>query len=270
MPFEEKKKHIEGTNMPLVSIITPLYNAASFVSETINSVLQQTYQNWELLIVDDASTDNSVCISEAFAAKEPRIRLLKNNKNKGAAYCRNQATELAKGDYIAFLDADDLWFPKKLEKQIQFMQKAKATVSFTSYMHIDETGKYLHKNIIAMPRLTYAKQHTNNYIGNLTGVYHAAVLGKIIAPKLEKRQDWAVWLEAIKRSDSPALGIQEILAKYRVHASSMSANKSSLLKHNFNFYRKHLGYSWLTSTCYLGRFMWEYFMVRPKFIEKTS
>ncbi len=252
----------------LVSIITPSFNSEKYIFETIESVQNQSYSNWELLIVDDASTDTTCLIVERYSKKDFRIQLTKNTTNKGAAFCRNLATKLSKGTYIAFLDSDDLWHPNKLEKQINFMNKHQNAVSYTSYLHIDEEGKSLAKRIKAMPTLSYKKQLKNNYLGNLTGIYNVDVLGKIIAPNLRKRQDWAVWLEAIKRNKKPAIGLQEDLAFYRVHKKSMSSNKTRLLKYNYWFYTKHLGYSKIISAFYLVVFLWEYFFIRPKFIQK--
>ena len=252
----------------LVSIITPSFNSEKYISETIKSIQNQTYTNWELLIVDDASTDTTTSIIEEYSNKDSRIQLTKNTLNKGAAFCRNLATKLAKGTYIAFLDSDDLWHSDKLEKQINFMNLHQNEVSYTNYLHIDEEGKSLAKRIVAMPSLSYKKQLKNNYIGNLTGMYNAEVLGKIIAPNLRKRQDWAVWLEAIIRNKKPAIGLQEDLAFYRVHKKSMSSNKTSLLKYNYWFYNKHLGYPKITSGFYLVQFLWEYFFIRPRFIQK--
>lgn len=261
-----KKEPINIT--PLVSIITPLFNTEKFIARTLESVLNQTYSNWEHIIVDDASVDASTAIVEQQALQDNRIHLIKLYENKGAAFCRNHATEVAKGDYIAFLDSDDLWHPSKLEKQINFMVENDCAVSFTSYLHMDEAGNLLNKRIKALPLLSYEKQHRNNYIGNLTGVYKASQLGKILAPGIRKRQDWAVWLEAIKKSGDPARGLQEDLAYYRVREGSISSNKRNLVSYNFRFYHKHLGYSWLGSVFYLLRFFWEYFLVRPKQIEK--
>lgn len=269
MPLREKKKHTNCSDQPLVSIITPLYNAGPFISKTIQSVLDQTYQNWELLIVDDASTDNGSALVLDYVENEPRIKFFANKTNNGAAHCRNQATTEALGDYIAFLDADDLWHTEKLQKQLRFMQENDCEVSFTSYLQIDENGNQLNRRVEALPILTYNKQHKNNYIGNLTGIYNAKTLGKISAPTIRKRQDWAVWLTAIEKSGKPARGLQEDLAFYRVHQNSMSANKRKLISHNFAFYRKHLGYSWIKASFCMIQFFWEYFMVRPKYIKST-
>lgn len=268
MPYVEKKKLINTENNPLVTIITPLYNAERFITETILSIQNQTYENWEALVIDDYSTDLSSQVIEKLRRADSRIHLIKNDVNKGASQCRNQGTEAAKEDYIAFLDADDLWHEEKLEKQLRFMQANNCDVSFTSYVHIDEHSKPMHKRIKALASLSYKKQHSNNYIGNLTGMYKAIRLGKISAPNMRKRQDWAVWLEAIKRSKKPALGIQEDLAYYRIHRDSMSGNKLGLVSHNFSFYQSHLGHSSIASAFYLMRFFWEYFLIRPKQIER--
>ena len=268
MQYGAKKKHISSSENPLVSIVTPLFEAEKYIAETITSVQNQTYLNWELIIVDDFSKDASVKTVEKISTQDDRIVLVKNETNKGAAVCRNKATELAKGTYIAFLDSDDLWLPNKLEKQLEFMQENNCDVSYTNYLHIDENSKPIKKRIKALASLSYQKQHSNNYIGNLTGMYNASTIGKIASPSIRKRQDWAVWLEAIKRSGKPALGLQEDLALYRVHKESMSGNKVSLISHNFRFYNKHLGHSWISSVYYLLRFFWEYFLIRPRQIEK--
>lgn len=256
-------------NQALVSIITPLYNAEAYITHTIKSIQSQTYPHWEHIIVNDCSTDTSLQIVEELAKKDPRIKVVTLSRNSGAAQSRNKATELAQGAYIAFLDSDDLWHPEKLEKQLRFMQENKVVVSYTSYVHIDEAGAPIGRRIKALPKLTYKKQHTNNYVGNLTGIYKASEIGKIIAPNIRKRQDWAVWLEAIKKSNRPALGLQEDLAYYRIREDSMSSNKVDLIKYNFRFYKEYLGYSWITSACYLLRFFYEYFFVRTTWIEKT-
>jgi glycosyltransferase involved in cell wall biosynthesis len=128
-------------NDKLVSIITPNYNCAQFIAQTIDSVLAQTYQNWEMLIIDDCSTDGSYDIALKYAEKDTRIRVYRMGKNGGAAFARNKAIELSRGDYLAFLDSDDLWLPEKLEKQLQFMQSNDCDFCFTEYEHIDEAGK---------------------------------------------------------------------------------------------------------------------------------
>lgn len=252
----------------LISIIMPLYNAAVFLEIAVQSVLKQSYTQWELLIVNDVSTDDSLKIAEKFAEKDERIRLFSTEVNQGAAYCRNLATQNAKGDYIAFLDADDFWFPEKLLLQLRFMQKNACAVSFHDYVQVDEAGKSLGKRIKALPILPYKKQLKNNYIGNLTGMYNVKKLGKIEIKFLRKRQDWALWLEAIRRAKKPALGMSKSLAAYRITQSSLSANKWKLIRYNYLFYRDYLNYSTPKASIYFVQFLWEYFVIRPRQIEK--
>ncbi|WP_308991788.1 glycosyltransferase family 2 protein [Mariniflexile litorale] len=255
---------------PLVSIITPMFNSEAFISDTIDSVINQTYKNWELLLIDDCSTDSTIQIVNPFLSKHQNIKLLKNNKNLGAAISRNKGIEAANGKYIAFLDADDLWKPKKLEIQIEFMETHNCDICFSNYEQIDETGKALNKLVKALPELTYKKYLKSNYIGNLTGVYNVDVLGKIKAPNLRKRQDWALWLLAIKKSKKPAIGISQSLAYYRIRKNSMSSNKIHLLKHNYLVYRKGLGFSILKSAYYMLIFLNEHFFVKSKQLVSTN
>ena len=230
----------------------------------------QTYKNWELLLIDDASTDKTREIVNQFISQNPNIKLLKNETNSGAAISRNKGIEASSGAYIAFLDADDIWKPEKLEVQIKFMQAENCDVCFSSYEQIDETGKPRHKLVKALPILTFQKQLKSNYIGNLTGVYNAKVLGKIQVANLRKRQDWLLWLKAIEKSGKPAKAIQESLAYYRVRNDSMSSNKINLLKYNYWVYRKGLGFSILKSMWYMGIFLKEHFFVKPKLIVSTK
>jgi glycosyltransferase involved in cell wall biosynthesis len=270
MPSREIKRRIDIVEQPLVSIITPVYNAQDFLEDCIKSVQGQTYQNWELLIVDDASKDGSVAIANEYANKDARINISLLKENKGAAYCRNLATQQAKGAFISFLDADDIWFPEKLDVQLTTMADEQRQVCFSSYKKIDVEGMDLGITVEALRDLTYNKQHRNNYVGNLTGIYHADSLGKILAPNIRKRQDWAVWLEAISRSDQPARGIKKPLAAYRVHQRSISANKIGLLRYNYAFYKNYMGYSSVKAVVMMGCFLKEYFVDRPKLIKKTG
>lgn len=270
MPFAERNKPIDVMDIPLISIITPIYNSEKFLEAAITSVQHQTYSNWELILVDDASTDGSENIAREFYLEDSRIIYEKLSVNCGPAVSRNRAIELAKGEYIAFLDSDDFWAPDKLEIQLDFMQRKDCDVSFSSYLLVDEGGNSLGRRVVAMPTLSYEKQLRNNYIGNLTGMYRSGTIGKVFSPELRKRQDWGLWLEAIRRSGKPALGIRLDLAFYRKRKDSVSTNKLGLLKHNFFFYKNHLGKSWGASIYSMSRFLWEYFLVRPKFIQRTK
>ena len=241
-----------------------MFNSEAFIAETIESIIEQSYTNWELLLIDDRSTDKTVELVKTFMTKCPNIKLLVNETNSGAAISRNKGIMEAKGEYLAFLDADDLWKPNKLEKQLAFMQAENCEVCYASYEQMDEEGKPLNKLIKALPVLSYDKYLKSNYIGNLTGMYNAKALGKITSPNLRKRQDWLLWLAAIEKSGKPAKGIEESLAYYRVRKNSMSANKFNLLKYNYAVYRKGLGFSTLKSLHCMLVFLKEHFFVKSK------
>ncbi len=270
MPFAGRIKRIDMAETPLISIVTPVYNSEKFLEDAITSVQNQTYSNWQLILIDDASSDNSEKIAEEFYLEDSRIIYERLPVNGGPAVSRNRAIELAKGDYIAFLDSDDFWAPDKLEIQVDFMQRNNCDVSFTSYLQVDEEGNSLGRRVVAMPTLSYEKLLLNNYVGNLTGMYRNETIGKVFSPHIRKRQDWGLWLEAIERSGKPALGIQLDLSFYRLRRNSVSTNKLGLLKHNFLFYKNHLGLSWPVAIYAMARFLWEYFLVRPKYIQKVN
>jgi glycosyltransferase involved in cell wall biosynthesis len=218
----------------LVSIIIPCYNSSKFISQTIESVLNQTHQNWEMIIVDDCSTDNSVRILTEYIKNDERIKLIKLEKNSGPAIARNRATEEAKGRYIAFLDSDDVWLPKKLEIQLKFMSKNKVSLCYSSYYLIDETG--IETGLfITKEKSNYDKLLKSNFIGNLTAIYDTEYLGKQYTNNV-RRQDYALWLKILKRIDE-ANGILEPLAKYRIHNKSISANKIKAASWQWNIYR---------------------------------
>ena len=221
----------------LVSIITPNYNAGKFIAETIESVINQTYTNWELIIVDDCSTDDSLAIINEFIKKEDRIKLIKLSKNSGPAVARNNGIEVAKGEYMAFLDSDDRWFSNKLEVQLNVMQKHNYALTFTSYYSVNEQ-KEKQKIIRAKKQITYKNLLTNNYIGCLTAMYSVQQLGKVYMPLVLKRQDWGLWLK-ITKNNIVAYGIQEPLASYTRRETSISSNKFNLLKYNWKIYREH-------------------------------
>ncbi len=247
-----------------ISIITPVYNSEKFIENTLNSIINQTYKNWELLLIDDCSSDQSVTIINHYIKDNPNIKLIKNTINEGAAVSRNKGIMMAQGDYIAFLDADDIWKPEKLEKQLEYMQKQNCDVCFSSYELIDEEGNKLNKKVKALPVLSYKKLLKSNYVGNLTGIYNAKTLGKITSPNLRKRQDWLIWLNALKASGKPAHGIQEPLAYYRIREDSMSSNKFNLLKYNYRVYKIGLGYSTFGAFIKMLIFLKEHFFVKSK------
>ncbi|MEX0997221.1 MAG: glycosyltransferase family 2 protein [Flavobacteriaceae bacterium] len=251
------------TASPLISVVTPVYNAALFLEETIQSVINQTYSHWELILVDDCSTDTSIEIAKGYSEKDSRIKTFQLSENQGAGIARNRGIKEAAGSYIAFLDADDLWFPEKLQKQLDFMINNNCNICYSSYQLMNEDGSLQPKLIEALPNLTYKKLLKSNYIGNLTGIYNADALGKIYAPKIRKRQDWALWLSALK-IENKALGIKEPLAYYRHRKDSISKNKTALLKYNYAVYNKVLGFSTLKSLFMMTVFLWEHFIVKSR------
>ena len=248
---------------PVVSIITATYNSAKYIGDTIESVLNQTHQYWELIIIDDASTDDTISIVKQYQKGNPKIHLLQNDNNSGAAVTRNRGVSYARGRYIAFLDGDDLWKPHKLAVQVSFMLENAIAVSYSSYEWIDETGSPLAVQIKALPELSSSKIEKSNYIGNLTGMYDTTIIGKIEAPLLRKRQDWGVWIFAIRKAGK-AYGIPDSLAYYRVRQGSISSNKLDLIKYNYNVYRKALGYNMLKSSSKTLIFLLEHFFVKNK------
>ncbi|MUP45141.1 glycosyltransferase family 2 protein [Gramella sp. BOM4] len=250
----------------LVSVVMPAYNSASFISEAIQSVISQTYPKWELIVVNDGSTDATSQIIEDLAAREDRIKLISNQTNQGTHYARNLAIKAASGDFIAFLDADDRWKPEKLQKQLELMTKNHLGACFSSYDLIDEAGHSLGKKVQALKELSYDKLLKANYVGNLTGIYSVKKLGKIYCPELKKRQDWALWLEVVKRS-GPIKGIQESLAVYRIRKGSISGNKLEMLTYNFQVYQKVLGYGSLKSAWKMLVFLNEQFFIKSKQIK---
>lgn len=218
-----------------VSIITPLHNGAEFIEETIVSVLNQTFQSWEMIIVDDCSTDESVNIVQSFVNRDSRIRLVQLDKNSGAAVARNLAIELSVGQYIAFLDSDDIWLPNKLEVQISFMQQNNYPFSFSAYEKIDESGKVFAS--VSIPKaVTYRDLLKVCSIGCLTAIYSTEKLGKVYMPLIRKRQDLGLWLRLLKKTKY-AYGIDMKLARYRVRKDSISANKLNAASYTWRLYR---------------------------------
>lgn len=221
--------------MPEVSIITASYNTAAFITETIESVLNQSFIDWEMIIIDDASSDNSDQIINSYTKIESRIIYLKRSNNGGAAVARNDGIKIAKGRYIAFLDSDDLWQPNKLEEQIIFMKKNNFAFSYCAYDIIDESGNYL--NTYNVPEQTdYTSLLKQCVIGCLCAIYDTQILGKIYMPLISKRQDYGLWLKILKLTPN-AYGLTQSLAAYRLRQSSISRNKAKAMFYVWKIYR---------------------------------
>jgi len=222
-----------------VSVIMPNYNCEKFVEETVRSVMNQTYDNWELLIVDDCSTDNSVEVLEKLCEEDVRVKLFVNEKNSGAAASRNRAMREASGRWIAFLDSDDLWLPEKLEKQLQFMTGNGYKFSYTAYEHIDESSAQMHIKVVGPKKLTKRKMFRYCYPGCLTVMYDGSETGVVQIPDeiANGENDYAVWLKVVKYF--PCYYLDEILSRYRVRGNSLShkSKKTKLMKNHYRLFR---------------------------------
>ena len=241
----EKEKEIEKEK---VSIIVPMYNAEKFIGKTIESVLAQTYQNWEMLIMNDVSTDNSLAIVSLYAKKDERIKIVNTEKNVGVVKGRNFLIDLASGKYIAFLDADDYWHNEKLEKQIKFMKEKNASISCTEYTRVKENEEKIN-DVIIKEEISYNDMLKNNYLGCLTVIYDAEKIGKRYFKELEKNEDYVLWLEIVKDVNT-IYGLKENLAYYRVLDNSRSSNKVKTAKVRWEIYRKIEKLSLLKSIYY--------------------
>jgi teichuronic acid biosynthesis glycosyltransferase TuaG len=225
-------------NQPTVSIVTPTFNSQQFIDETIASVVNQTFHGWELILVDDGSTDSTVDHINTWRKKDPRIRLLTNEQNLGPGPSRNYAVKTSRGRYIAYLDSDDIWLPKKLETQLDHLKANDATFSFTSYEMIDEESKLLGRQVIAPQKLSYDDLLKNTVIGCLTVMIDSSKSPPLTMPSIPSRQPLVLWLQILKET-GPAVGLDEILARYRVRAGSISSNKVQAAKQVWRVYREY-------------------------------
>ena len=223
----------------LVSIVMPSYNTGEYIADSIKSIQTQTYENWELLIVDDCSTDNSIEVIKSF--DDTRIVLLRNKVNSGAAVSRNYALREAKGRWIAFLDSDDTWVPKKLEKQIKFMKENNYAFTFTDY-RICLNGKWMPYVNTAPMVVTKRKMYNYCYFSTITVMYDREKIGLIQIANLKKNNDYAMWLQAIEKSN--AYRLPECLSFYIKHEGSISSgSKVKLIKWHYILFREGLGKS---------------------------
>lgn len=249
----------------LVSIITPSYNSSRFIAGAITSVLAQNYQNWEMIIVDDYSVDDSNKIIEQFVQKDSRIKLIKLGINSGPANARNIGLEYAVGQYIAFLDSDDIWFPMKLEKQINFIQKNNLALTFSSYEIIDCTNVLIGR-VKAPLKLTYNEELKGNSIGNLTAIYDQVKLGKRKFKQIG-HEDYLFWLGMMQELHETA-GMPETLAQYRIH-SSISSNKLRAAIWTWNIFYKELKLGVIKSSYYFIHYCFKSLNKYRKLIGKS-
>ncbi len=235
----------------LVSIITPVYNGSGTLPETVRSVLAQTYPDWELLIVDDGSSDDTAAVAGAFAAADPRIRVL-HQTNQGCTAARNHGIREASGRYFCLLDSDDMWDPVFLESQIAYLKREKVSLVCSGYRYVDQRSREIKSPAVPPPVLTYSGELRCCHIGCLTGVYDSAAAGRIfLDEKLHGYcDDYAFWLEILKKT-GPGRGNPAVLASYRCSNSrSITGNKFRLLVPHFMFHRRYCGLGFMRSAFY--------------------
>ncbi|MEO6151411.1 MAG: glycosyltransferase [Mucilaginibacter sp.] len=221
----------------MVSVITAAYNCEAFIEQTIRSVQAQTHPDWEMIIIDDKSTDGTVGIVKKMAAADNRIILLQNSENIGPAKTRNRGIEICTGRYIAFLDGDDIWMPDFLSISVSHMRKHQYPFVFSSYKRLDENLQPLYKDFIVPKRVTYRSLLKTCPISCLTVVLDVWAIGKHYMPDIPKRQDYGLWLSILKTTPY-AFGIKQPLAIYRIRKSSLSRNKYQAMLYVWKVYRE--------------------------------
>jgi teichuronic acid biosynthesis glycosyltransferase TuaG len=231
---------------PALSVVMPVYNAAAFLAAAVASVQAQSWQDWELILVEDGSSDASPQLLRALAAADPRLHVLHSGGNRGAGVARNLAMDAARGRYLAFLDADDLWHPQKLAWHLQFLAARPAALSFTAYLRRDEGGAAL-EEIGVPPEIGYRQLLSTNVIGCSTVILDRQLLGEPRMPALRLRQDFACWLHILRQTEAtlgPAAGVPLALTTYtRRRAASVSARKSTAAAATWRLYRGEIGLS---------------------------
>ncbi len=225
--------------MPLVSVIMPAYNAEKTIAASIASVQSQSYENWELLVLDDGSRDGTVSLVSALAAEDGRIRLMKNPQNLGVARTRNRAMKESRGEYIAFLDSDDCWRREKLEKQLKIMEKSAADLSYTAYSIVNEAGQRLWEDYSVPEQLSYEDLLSQNYIGCSTVMLRRELAQSYAFSTEFYHEDYVLWLQLL-RDEKKAVGLSESLLDYCYRPNSRAGNKLASAKYRWQIYRGFL------------------------------
>ncbi|MBO5975889.1 MAG: glycosyltransferase [Oscillospiraceae bacterium] len=238
---------------PLVSVIMPAYNASQYIAKSISSVQAQTFTNWELIVVDDYSSDNTVEIVNGFLRDDSRIRLYRNAQNMGVAKSRNRALEQCQGDYVAFLDSDDIWYSDKIELQLQCFSQTNAELVYTSYAIVDSDGIKLCSDFIVPRNASFSDLLKQNVCNSSTVMIsrNIAVSNRFIEDYYH--EDYIYWINLAK-SGCKIIGIQKVLADYVIHKDSKSANKFNSAKKRWQIYRKYLGLSLVKSSWYFAHY----------------
>lgn len=249
---------------PIVSIITPVYNSEKLIEKTINSVRNQSYTQFEMILVDDCSIDNSREIIEKIAEIDHRIRYIRLNQNSGAAVARNTGIKAAEGRYIAFLDSDDIWKKEKLTRQINFMEKNNVAFTYTAFETITEDGDLIQDKVNVPKKLNYTQLLKNTAIACSTVIVDRSSIGDFQMPSVRKGQDTATWLMLLRESVSYAYGINEVLSSYRKVTGSISDDKLSALKRTWNTYRNIEKLPFIKATYYFSWYVYNAIKKRIK------
>lgn len=244
----EKVEHI-----PLVSVIMPAYNAARYIKESVCSVQNQTITDWELIVVDDCSTDDTYKIARNLALEDERIRLIRNEENSGVAKTRNRAMKMVKGQYVAFLDSDDIWYPEKLEVQLVRMQADQVDLLYTSYRLIEAESRAWISDYLVPENTTIEDMLVQNRVGCSTVLMRRALAAEYRFTTDYYHEDYLLWLQMLQRGVKFA-GIPEFLVDYRYYRSSKAGNKLTSSKHRWEIYRNYLGLSLPRSSGYMLRY----------------
>lgn len=247
--------------MPEVSIITPCYNSSKFLHETINSVLGQTFQDWEWLITDDCSRDNSLEITEN--QKDSRIKIFKAEKNGGAGHARNISLKNAAGRFITFLDADDFWEPDFLEEMVSFMKKENAELAYSNYARCDENLVPKIEDFKADKIVTFNNLLKTCRLSLLSSMYDSQRVGKEYFPEGSKREDHVMWLNLLKKIPE-GKPLPKTMAKYRMHSTSVSRKKTNIMKDQYLVYKDYMKFSTLKSWYYTANWAFNGFMKYSK------
>lgn len=234
----------------IISIVTPSHNASEFIVATYNSIKNQTYKNWEWIVVDDKSDDNTVSILKKIQKSDSRIIILNNNTNLGPGLSRNKGIKQAQGDYLTFIDSDDIWFPDFLNNSLSTCKKMNVDFVFSSYERWNETLSVQYPSFIVPPKVNYIDILKSCPISCLTAFICIKNQGKKYMPDMAKRQDYVLWLEYLKVIPH-AIGIETPLAKYRMRKNSVSAKKSTVIKYQFLAYFKYQKLGIIKSLFYL-------------------
>ncbi|SDG39479.1 Glycosyltransferase involved in cell wall bisynthesis [Pedobacter terrae] len=237
---------------PLVSIVTPCYNSAAFITETLDAVVAQRYTNWELIVVDDRSADETCDIVEAFASRHPRVRLVALKENGGVSNARNIGLAEAKGKYIAFLDSDDIWLEDKLSRQVSYMEKELLPLTFCAYNRIDEQGKIISGQIPVPRTVNYNALLAHNVVIFSTSMMLKSAIGDIKFSRAG-HEDWIFLLQLLKKCGQ-GYGINQPLVYYRVRQNSVSSNKLKAIGYTWKIFRESEGINFFRSAILLGRY----------------